>query len=219
MAVSFLSVSAQDVIVKNDGSTILCQIIGVNDNEVIYTRWSNVEGPQYIMDKSLVSNINYQDGRQEKFSEQTSNVYAPGNQQTGASNLNDIALLALDYERHNNLKKSKNLKTVGWSVGVPLMTGGTILTIFGALYYDSLDTFYLAFLIPGTIALAGGIATFTGCLIKSRQYKKMSMLSTASVFKHEFNFKNGSSLSAGVDMIRDKRSHQSTFGLGLQYNF
>ena len=77
MAVGILSATAQDVIVKSDGSTILCKVIGVNNNEVIYAKWSDLNGPQYIMDCSLISNINYQDGRQEKINDQTSNLYAP----------------------------------------------------------------------------------------------------------------------------------------------
>lgn len=218
LAFGLFSVSAQDVIVKKDGSTVLCKIIGVNNNEVIFTKWSDVNGAQFIMDRSLISNINYQDGRQEKINEQTSNVYAPGIQQSGDTNFNDKALLKMDYERSGGdaiLKKAKTMRIVGWTVGPALFGAGVVLTVVGGI-----EDGYLGLLIPGIVSTLGGIATTTVCLVKANQYsKRVQMMTTAPVFQHEFNFKDGSSLCAGVDMIRDKRFRQSTFGLGLQYNF
>lgn len=66
--------AAQDVIVKNDNSTILCRIVEVNNNEVVYLKWSDLNGPRYIMDRSLIANINYQNGRQDKLNPQTGQV-------------------------------------------------------------------------------------------------------------------------------------------------
>lgn len=220
LTVGCIASYAQDVIVKNDGTTVLCKIIGVNNTEVIYSKWSDVNGPQYIMDRSLVSNINYQDGRQDKLNEQTSNAYAPGIQQSGEANYNDKALLALDAQRHSispylkNLKKAKNLRIIGWSVGAPLVVGGACIMMLDPMWNDG--GFYI---IGGGLILAG-VATTTGCLIKANQYaKKAQTLASMPVFQHEFKLSDGSSLCAGIDMIRDKRLHQSTFGLGFQYNF
>lgn len=220
LAIGFLSASAQDVIVKKDGSTVLCKIIGVSDNEVIYTKWSDPNGAQYIMDRTLVSNLNYQDGRQEKLNDQTSNAYAPGNQQTGAANYNDKALLALDFERNggdNNLKKAKQLKTIGWAVGAGgAVLGATIVALGCTALYDAGDA-----VIPiGSVIVGGGVATLIGCLVKAHQFTKQAqLLAVSPLINHEFNFKDGSSLCAGIDMIRDKRISQPTLGLGLQYTF
>lgn len=219
-AVSVLSALGQDVIVKRDGSTVLCKIIGVTDSEVIYEKWDNLNGPQFIMDRSLISNLNYHDGRQDKVNEQTSNAYAPGNQQTGASNYNDKALLALDYQRQGDnvyLKKAKKLKTIGWAVGSTLFIGGTVLILATGSFYDG---GYPEFYVPGCIMILGGISTTIGCLVKANQYaQKAKMMAVAPMFNHEFNFKDGSSLCAGIDLIRDKRITQLTLGLGLQYTF
>lgn len=224
LTVGCIASYAQDVIVKNDGTTVLCKIIGVNNTEVIYSKWSDVNGPQYIMDRSLVSNINYQDGRQDKLNEQTSNAYAPGIQQSGEANYNDKALLALDAQRHGispylkNLKKAKNLRIIGWSVGPTLAVGGAIIMIIRSTYNWG-DDEVTGYLLGGGLILAG-VATTTGCLIKANQYaKKAQTLASMPVFQHEFKLSDGSSLCAGIDMIRDKRLHQSTFGLGFQYNF
>ena len=221
LAISVFTASAQDVIVKNDGSTVLCKIIGVNGSEVIYTKWSDVNGPQYIMDRSLVSNINYQDGRQEKLNEQVNNAYAPGNQQTGDANFNDKALLRMDYQRYNNdyFKKAKLLKTLGWSIGTPLIAGGICLAACAFVCMEETDS-ELGTFIPGIIATAGGITTLAVCLAKSNKYmKEARLLSTAPVFQHEFNFGDGSSLCAGIDMMQNRRTKQTSFGFGLQYNF
>lgn len=217
LTIGCLASYAQDVIVKNDGSTVLCKIIGVNNTEVIYTKWSDVDGPQYIIDRSLVSSINYQDGRQDKLNERTANVYAPGNQQSGEANYNDKALLALDSQRYeiDYLKKAKTLKIIGWTVGPALVIGGTLLIFATGSIYDEGDP---ELYIPGGIMILGGISTTIGCLVKAHQYKSQ-LLAVSPLINHEFNFKDGSSLCAGIDMIRDKRLQQSTFGLGLQYNF
>ena len=40
-----LNVSAQDVIVKKDGSTILSRVLEVNQNDIKYKKYSNQNGP------------------------------------------------------------------------------------------------------------------------------------------------------------------------------
>lgn len=212
-----LSAAAQDVIVKNDNSTILCRIIEVNNNEVVYLKWSDLNGSRYVMDRSLISNINYQDGRQDKFNQQTSNAYAPGNQQTGVAQFNDKALYAMDLERHSPVGKAKNLKMIGWTVGGIGVAGGLILLFAtGAIYDGGHPEFY----IPGGILIIGGIATTIGCNIRANQIQKSAQaLSIAPVFQKEINLGNGKSLCAGIDVIREMQVKHTSLGLGLQYNF
>lgn len=217
--VATLTATAQDVIVKNDNSTILCRIVEVNNNEVVYLKWSDLTGPRYVMDRSLIANINYQDGRQDKLNQQTSNAYAPGNQQTGAAMYNDKALLAMDYEKNDYAKKAKNLKIIGWTVGAPITAAGIGMIIWGCCNTD--DSGYAAAMIgPGAAAAVVGIGTLSYCLIKSNKIEKQyNTLTTAPIYQQEFNLGNGKSLCAGVDVIRDRQYKQTTLGLGLQYNF
>lgn len=217
-----ITVNAQDVIVKKDGSTVLCKIIQVTGNEVIYLKWSDLKGPQYIMDGSLVSNINYQDGRQDKLNEQTSNNYAPGIQQTGDSEYNDNALLALDRARKNvnspYLKKAKTLRIIGWTVGSVLLVGGVALIWHGYNIRDDVDE--TGIIVGGSVLVGGGIATTTGCLIKAHQLKKKYYsLSCIPFLQRDINTGNGTTLSAGVDIILDNQTHNFLPGLGLQFNF
>lgn len=211
---------AQDVIVKNDNSTILCRIVEVNNNEVVYLKWSDLDGPRYVMDRSLIANINYQDGRQEKLNPQTFNAYAPGNQQTGEWQYNDQALLAMDKSRNTNedLLKARKLKIIGWTVGGSWVAGATLLLIIRqATKQESEDAPYF---IGAGAMYAIGIGTTIGCLIKANQYQnKAQAISFSSVFQQEFNLSNGKSLCAGVDVIRDRQYKQTSLGLGLQYHF
>ena len=63
-----LTIMAQDVIVKQDGSTILSKVMEINSAEIKYKKWSNVDGPIYAISRSEVLSINYQNGEVEVFS-------------------------------------------------------------------------------------------------------------------------------------------------------
>lgn len=61
-------VSAQDVIVKKDGSTILSKVLEVNSEDVKYKKSSNKKGPTYTIKKSEILSINYENGEKDDFS-------------------------------------------------------------------------------------------------------------------------------------------------------
>lgn len=213
---TLFSINAQDVIVKKDGTTILCRIYEVNGTDIVYKKWSDLNGDKYIMDRSIVSVINYQDGRQDKLNEPTVNSYAPGNQQTGAAQYNDNALLALDNSRKikSVSPKVKTLRIVGWTVGSVLFVGG------GVLIYHGADIENPGIIATGTILAAGGIATTTGCLIKAHKLQQQNQfLASTSLIQHEFNISKDNSLITSVDVIQNKYNRQSILGLGLQFNF
>lgn len=60
-----MSIMAQDVIVKKDGSTIVCRVIEVTATDITYKKWSDLKGSNYVMDKSLAVSINYENGKKE----------------------------------------------------------------------------------------------------------------------------------------------------------
>ncbi|MDO4819911.1 MAG: hypothetical protein Q3994_06025 [Prevotella sp.] len=62
-----LSMHAQDVIVKHDGTTIMAKIEKVGTQDIEYKKWSNLDGPTYVMKKVEVFSINYQNGEKENF--------------------------------------------------------------------------------------------------------------------------------------------------------
>ena len=212
---------AQDVIVKKDGSTVLCKVLEVNGGEVVYKKWSDLNGANYIMDRSMISNINYQDGRQDQLNAQTNNAYAPGNQQTGNWNYNDNALLALDNARNSKVKnidyakRAKNLKIIGWTVGPALLAGGVTWLIGNTSHHPV----YFQ-IIPASALCVIGIATTTTCLIIANKYQKMANgVYSAALIEKEFKIGNEMSLDTGVDLLRDNRFNQSALGVGLRLNF
>ena len=59
--------SAQDMIVKKDGTVIQAKVMKVGTSEVDYKKWSNQDGPQYSIAVADILAINYQNGEKETF--------------------------------------------------------------------------------------------------------------------------------------------------------
>ena len=59
---------AQDVIVKKDNSTILSKVTRISEAEIEYKKWSNLDGPTYVIDIDEVVSINNQNGEIEHYS-------------------------------------------------------------------------------------------------------------------------------------------------------
>lgn len=211
--------SAQDVIVKKDGSTVVCRVLEVKSSEVIYKLWTAQNGSNYVMDLSLVSSINYESGKKESFSEIMENKYSPYNQNNGERQINDNSLLMMDRSSKVNPKKAKRLKIAGYTVGGAItVTGATLLTFscMNAGHRAEMCFYTSGVLIPLGVVIA------IPCLWKgykmTREYKKVQ---SYALFQQDFNFKNGSSITPSIDMLKytDKGFNTQTIGLGLSYNF
>lgn len=230
-----MSAFAQDVIVKKDGSTIVCRVEKVSETDVTYKLWSDLKGSSYVMDKSLVSAINYENGKKETFSEI---VPQPSNPDEGKQSMSDADLEKLWEETNAERlrvfhasqqwqlqqqealrlpKKVKRLKTWGWIGGGLLAAGG-----IGVLAYGCSGDFYGfdGCIAAGTGAIIAGAGVTTLCLVKAhKQKKKIDALQTSSIYRYDIPFSNGSSLSISADMLNDRIMNKRTVGLGLSYNF
>ena len=51
---------AQDVIVKKDGSTVMSKVLEVNQDDIKYKKYSNLDGPTYTIYKKEIASINYE---------------------------------------------------------------------------------------------------------------------------------------------------------------
>ena len=67
-----LTIMAQDVIVKKDGSTILSKVLEISETEIKYKKWSNQDGPTYTIHQSEILSINYQNGEIDSFYDENS---------------------------------------------------------------------------------------------------------------------------------------------------
>lgn len=67
MLLSAASLSAQDLIVKKDGTDVNAKILEINQDNVKYRRADNPEGPVYTVDKAEIILIRYANGENEVF--------------------------------------------------------------------------------------------------------------------------------------------------------
>ena len=208
-----VGVSAQDVIVKKDGSTIVCRVVELTSSEIVYKKWSDLNGSNYVMNRADASAINYQNGKKVNLSEAT-NLYQPHNQNDGVQQYNDRALLKLDAAINKPYRRTATaVRIVGWGIGAVAVGTGIYFLAFaeGHSHYKGM----------GAAIATGGVAWTTGSILLANYLaKKGRTIESASIYQYNLNFSNGSSLSAGIDMLSDhSTTEDKTLGLGLRYNF
>ena len=228
---------AQDVIVKRDRSTVVCKVLEVTDSEITYKKWSDLKGANYVMDISLVSAINYENGKKKIISE-LETLPQQNDQYDGTQSMSDAELLKLDEELNRESiliiqktnqekeylqKKIKRLKTIGWIGGGALTATGIALLITGAINSEGtlIDNDNAALGWGSLACIVAGAGLTTTCLVKAHKLQKKidAALQTSSIYRYNIPFSNGSSLSVGADMLNDRIMNKRTVGLGLSYNF
>ena len=209
------SVSAQDVIVKKDGSTIVCRVVELTDSEITYKKWSDLNGSNYVMDRSLVSAINYENGKKVNLSEAT-NLYQPHNQNDGVQQFNDRAVMRMDAIASNFTNpKTKAMKTLGWiGTGVALVGGVGILICKKKMDHGDWTKGQVCI----GIAAAGTATAITGFLLASH-YKRQYEVQNLSIYEHEFNLYRNCPVIGSIDILRDNCTGEKSLGLGVRYNF
>ena len=75
---------AQDVLTKRNGDELEVKVIKVSTDEVEYKKWSNPDGPSYVLPKGDVFMIKYQNGDKDVFNETTSTAKAQAQESTSA---------------------------------------------------------------------------------------------------------------------------------------
>ncbi len=224
-----LTAAAQDVIVKKDGSTIVCRVVELGKTEVVYKRWSNLQGDNYVMNLTDITAINYENGEKKTFNApvvtENANTNVPSTINTTPQYIDDGALLNMAEKSDLNKinKKVKRLKRAGWICGI-IMFGTGVALLPSSTWYDDYEGYTEInpeFLAPGVILTAGGIALTTGCLIKANKLKRQNIdrIYSTAVWENDFKFKNNSSLSTQICSIKDSRQLAPTLGIGLNYQF
>lgn len=59
--------SAQDIITQKDGSDIQAKVIEVGINQISYKKYSNLDGPTYVISKDNILMITYENGEREVY--------------------------------------------------------------------------------------------------------------------------------------------------------
>lgn len=217
---STLSASAQDVIVKKDGSTILSKVIEIGTTEVKYKKWNNQNGPNYTIAKSDVQAINYENGEKETFGNEV------GSQPQQQFNYTDYqSQMAESMAASNRLQREKLLssakswnKAGGWVFGISF-AGGVVTGLI--LEGDVKDNFFdnTTYLICCGVGLAVGIGGMLICKSVANNKEHLANTITAThIIQQDFNLGN-SRLSAGIVLMNDQYTKDRTLGLGLNFSF
>ena len=203
------SMFAQDVIVKKDGSTIVCRVVELTSSEIVYKKWSDLNGSNYVMNRADASVINYENGKKVNLSEGT-NLYMPNNQNDGIQQYNDRTLLLLDNENNIAYKKVRTFKNIGWIGGAAFLVGGGIVALLGT---DDC-------VIVGA-SIAGGSLLWTPTFLLLANHQRNNIQSTRSFSFCQYNFElsKGSSFSASLDVVNEQWVGKRTLGLGVRYYF
>ncbi len=211
MLLCSIRVAAQDVIVKRDGNAIACRIINVSSLEVVYKKWTELNGKNYVLSVSDVASITYENGEKKVFETSVTLSDPPLLMNKNTQNVNDNELLKLDKNKHIAPPKVRTLRYTGYIGGVLIIGAG--------IAFACVDDDYT---LPGLLIAGGGAIWTTSFLLAARhQKKKLSELTIQSMplYQRDICFRNGTSLGTSVNMLKDNTRHNPTLGLGLTYNF
>ena len=202
LVASSLTASAQDVIVKKDGSTILSKVIEIGTTEIKYKKWNNQNGPMYTIDKNDVQTINYENGEKETFSDVVTSQPQQG------FNYNDYtSQMAESMAANNRLQKerllasAKSWRVVGnvwyWVNFLGGIGGGIVLC--ASCYKES--TYWIC---AGS-GVASALIGFGICsAVANNKKKAANSIASVPLIKQDFDLGN---------------SRERAIGLGLSLNF
>jgi hypothetical protein len=205
--VGFLSAGAQDVITKNDGSTILSKVVSITDIEVSYKSYSNLDGPTYILNKSDINYITYANGSTEYFGSRIAvNNY-------GATTTTDAQLL-----QFKNFDKADHYNKIAIIGGLAIFGACAAAGVLAAAL--SQDIYFKYSFVAGA---AGGIvlggAWYAVWKTKANHAKQESYISSAPILEQEYPIGNNTRLTAGMDVLSDYRLNNKALGLGVRLKF
>ena len=78
LASLFIFTQAQDLIIYQDGSEKQAKVLKINNDNVVFKKYSNLNGPEYTESKSNIFMIKYEGGESDVFNtltkEETANT-------------------------------------------------------------------------------------------------------------------------------------------------
>ncbi len=218
-----VSAWAQDVIVKKDGSLVVCRILEVTQTEVVYQKWDDKDESKYIVNQGDLTSIQYKDGTKRLF-ESTAKPIVQVNQPKTDDELLKMAN-HMDLRTTNKVeRKIKKLKRWGWTLGGLMMATGAGIIVGMAVSpeFPTEDIMwdYMGCIVSGPVIFACGAAITTGCVVRANKLKRsLYDVNNSALYRQDFKLKNGSSIATGVDILQDNTLKNSTLGIGLSYNF
>lgn len=139
IALIFVSVNifAQDIITKQNGEEIQAKVLNVNDNEINYIKWSNMNGPTYTISVKEVLMIKYENGEKDVFENKVTNESNVSYDQIFIDNKSFSTQMAnsnIDFlKRQDLLKKAKSCHRWGRGLFYTIIIGGIAGGILGGV--------------------------------------------------------------------------------------
>lgn len=199
-------VSAQDIIVKKDGSIIQAKVLKINTSDIEYKNYSNQNGPTYIINITDLLSINYENGEKESFvNTSTSSVTQPRLTTDAISN---AVSQGVEKSRAGRGKIIAGGCILGLVSLPSLITGIVDLCIGGRAG---------AYLVP-TGAILTGVGW--GLVSSGRSDRKDYSTNHVPIKLYEFNVgKKDFALTPSVDLYYNNHSQEKGVGAGLSFNF
>lgn len=203
--------SAQDVIVKKDKSTVRCRVEEVTDSVISYINWGDASETCYLMDRSLVSSIIYEDGRRETFAKAKPRLFPDDpNKKTSTKPLFDPA---------NPYKKVRRLRIGGW-IGGGMLAGLGMTFIVAGVAGGTFFSEAVGIVYGLPCIIVGGAVTAPCLIVAGKKRREIdAALGTSAIYRHDIPLRGGTSISVGADMLSDNILQHQTVGIGLSYNF
>ena len=201
---------AQDIITQKDGTDIQAKVTEVGISQISYKKYSNLDGPTYIINKDDILMITYENGERE--------IYTSNNETTKKSSLpqglmtynswsgkvsiggvtveNETLKLYLSPEDYRIYKNGKTTSTIGGVVGV-----------IGAIPFGWCLGEWAAGVEPNTdILIASGIVTAGGLIVsaigENNMKKVIHKYNSSLVFMPTINFGvSTNDLSMGLALV------------------
>lgn len=222
---------AQDLIHKADNTIIQCKVTKISSTEIEYKKWSNLDGPTYVISVSEVSNINYQNGDVDEFHQQMQVIVADtisGVMSRSGSDLlldgillSDSEVLNLlgeqDYDTYLNARKQLTVGGVStFFFAVSLV--GDVAGIYGMINGKDSDAIVRSALVFYVSIIATNVFTPLMCVFNGIGNGRMNRLVEG------FNQKHNKTMTFSVApslMNCEMPQLQNNYGLGvtLRANF
>ena len=129
---------AQDIITKKDGTDIQAKVTEVSDSQIVFKKYSNLDGPSYKMDVADILMITYENGEREMYNVETTKSDIPSGVMTYNSWSGKISVGGVtiengmldryftpeDLEMYKSGKTMSTIGGIGYMLGWALGGGG-----------------------------------------------------------------------------------------------
>lgn len=203
---------AQDVITKQDGSTIVAKVLKISSHTVEYKKYGNIDGPVYTLPLTTVASIAYENGTKETFNNSAVSV-AP------STSMSDSELLASYYRLGDEKyqRRSKRCKIAAWAgLGAFLLTD--------IIFVASSDMSSVSGNRPIAIGIGAAGIVWCGSFLwaahwNSKKAQPIYDVSSLSMIEHDVIKSKNSTMTANLNIIRDYSFNNNALGLGCRITF